>query len=247
MRLVLDLNYVYERCHGVLLTPSQSVEVKGQNYILAALKMQLPLVESLGNRFASIKSIKDSMDEWIAYLDKKYSEQQIFLGPPTRLDQRDAENLQRDCNNWMNSVMTVFAEDGTVLLKQEAINTILPDTLKKGLDDITREDLNDGISAIFHLLPTPGAMILFRVAENIVRKYYSKITGKQSGNLSWGKMLQELEQIQQPNSSLLGYLRYLKDKRNEAEHPDKRFSQEETERILLQIKGLLEEVLNTVK
>jgi ribosomal protein S17E len=85
-------------------------------------------------------------------------------------------------------------------------------------------------------------MVSFRVAENIVRKYYSKLTGKSAVGKSWAEILNELEQSKQLKQSLLGYLRYLKDKRNEAEHPDKRFTQEESERIFLQIKGLLDEI-----
>jgi hypothetical protein len=41
---------------------------------------------------------------------------------------------------------------------------------------------------------------------------------------------------------ILGYLRYLKEKRNEAEHPGKRFTQEESEKIFIHIKELLEEL-----
>lgn len=89
-------------------------------------------------------------------------------------------------------------------------------------------------------------MICFRAAENIVRRYYTKLTEKSAAGKSWGGILNDLEQDQQLKPSLLGYLRYLKDKRNEAEHPDKRFTQEESERIFLQIKGLLDEIGTTL-
>jgi len=85
-------------------------------------------------------------------------------------------------------------------------------------------------------------MISLRVAENLVRKYYTKITGSIAMGKSWGEILNELEQSKKVKPSILGYLRYLKEKRNEAEHPDKRFAQEESERIFLYVKGLLEEL-----
>jgi len=43
-------------------------------------------------------------------------------------------------------------------------------------------------------------------------------------------------------ASHIGYLTYLKDKRNEGQHPDKRFQQEESERILLHVKELVLEL-----
>jgi len=131
---------------------------------------------------------------------------------------------------------------GTALIKEESIDAILPDDLLSRLDEMTRNDLKDALTCILLLIPTPAVMICFRATENILRRYYSKLTGKSASSKSWAELLKELEQSQQLKPPLLGYLRYLKDKRNEAEHPDKRFSQEESERIFLQIKGLLDEI-----
>ncbi len=80
------------------------------------------------------------------------------------------------------------------------------------------------------------------MAEHEVRYLYKRLIGKDASSKSWGDLLEELEKTGKLDRPLLGYLDYLRDKRNEAEHPDKRFAQEESERILLQIKGLLAEV-----
>jgi ribosomal protein S17E len=85
-------------------------------------------------------------------------------------------------------------------------------------------------------------MISLRAAESIVRKYYKKITGNDPINKNWGDILKELEESKKVKSSILGYLKYLKEKRNEAQHPDKRFTQEESEQLLIKIKDLLEEL-----
>jgi hypothetical protein len=53
---------------------------------------------------------------------------------------------------------------------------------------------------------------------------------------------QKLEQNKKVKPSIIGYLRYLKEKRDEAQHPDKRFDQEDSERIFLHIKELLKEL-----
>lgn len=107
---------------------------------------------------------------------------------------------------------------------------------------MTKQDLHDAVLCVLHLLPTPAAMISFRAAENIVRKYYEAATGRSALGKTWAQLLEEMQQQQIMKPPALGYVRFLKDKRNEAEHPDKRFTQEESERILLHIKSLLEEL-----
>lgn len=79
-------------------------------------------------------------------------------------------------------------------------------------------------------------------AENIIRKCYEQVTGNSASGQSWTQLLQEMERQQILKPSTLGYMRFLKDKRNEEQHPDKRFTQEESERILLRIKDLLDEL-----
>jgi hypothetical protein len=182
------------------------------------------------------------VQNWVAYLDKKYGEQFIILGPPSNLDNQDARKLAKEAQSWRQSLSNFYSKDGTVLLTYESIGALFPERLQSNLDESTRADLNDGINSIFNLLPTPGAMILFRVAENILRKYYEKTTSKSATRMNWGQIVTDLEQMQRSKKELIGYLDFLRSKRNEAEHPDKRFTQEESERVLIQVKGLLEEL-----
>jgi hypothetical protein len=243
VNLAWNLAYVFERCRSMSeFTPYQFVPVKGDNFILSVLQQQYPIMDELSNFFPNLVAPRDSVRNWIAYLDKKYPEQQRMFGPPVNLDTNDAKRLARDVHSWFTEIMNAYFKQETVLVKEETIDTLFPEQLLVKLDEMTRADLNDGITCILHLLPTPAAMILLRVAENIVRKYYAKTTGKTSDKVLWGEMLKELEQGQQIRKPLLGYLEYLKDKRNEAEHPDKRFNQEEAERLLIQVKEFLEEV-----
>jgi len=46
-------------------------------------------------------------------------------------------------------------------------------------------------------------MISLRVAENLVRKYYTKITGSIAMHKSWGEILNELEQSKKVRHSIL--------------------------------------------
>jgi hypothetical protein len=223
------------------LTPYQFVPVKGDNFILSVLQQQYPLIDELSNFFPNLVAPRDSVRDWMAYLDKKYPKLGL-LGPLPNLEVDDAKRLAKDVHSWFTEIMNAYSKQETVLVKEETVDTLFPKQLLAKLDEMTRADLDDGINCILHLLPTPAAMILLRVAENIVRKYYAKTTGETSDKVLWGEMLKELEQGQQIRKPLLGYLEYLRDKRNEAEHPDKRFNQEEAERLLIEVKGLLDEV-----
>jgi len=244
MRLITNLNYVYERCRSAsIITPTQFIQVKGEGYILDVLKGWHPFLEYLAKEYSELSKVVNSMRMWIDYLDKKYAENQgLFFSPPFYIETKDAEELSRYAKEWMYTIINEYEKRGTILIKEEKTEQILPESLLASLDETTREDLYDALKCILHLMPTPAAMISMRVAENLVRRYYTKITGNAAINKSWGDILNELEQSKKVKPSILGHLRYLKEKRNEAEHPDKRFTQEESERIFLHIKELLEEL-----
>ena len=242
MWLVWDLSYVLERSRSLAeLTSSQNMKVKGENLVFDVLRRQFPVIEQLSRAYPNLEATRDSVGSWIAYLDKKYVERGVLFGPPVYLDVNDARRLAKDTQDWLTDILHAYAQQGTVLINEESVEAILPKELVEKLDRESMDDLNDGVNCILHLLPTPGAMVLLRVAENIVRRYYAKISGETPDTAGWGKILKDLEQMQQAKKSLLGYLQYLKEKRNEAQHPGKRFSQEEAERILIHVKGLLEE------
>ena len=242
MKLMVALTHIYERCKSASTIPAQNIQVKGENYILDTLTHWHPFLRALSKTYPNLNEVVNSVKEWIIYLDKKYAERPIPLGPPFYIDTRDAGNLSRDSLNWINTIINEYAKQGLILIREEAIDQILPENLLSGLDEITKEDLKDALTCILHLLPPPAAMISLRVAENLLRKYYTKITGNSATNKSWGEILNELEQNKKVKPSILGYLKYLKEKRNEAQHPDKRFTQEESERIFIHIKELLEEL-----
>lgn len=240
MGLIRDLSYIYERCRATTLYPNQYTQVKGKNLILETLKRQHSILECLADKYSDLKYLSSSVNEWIIYLDKKYPEQVqgIFGRASMNLSIEDAKKLQEESNQWINRIIDEYAKDRTVFIRGE----IFSESLLQHLDELTKEDLKDALSCIFNLIPTPAAMMAFRVTENIVRQYYAKTTKKSAHGKSWKSILDELERNQQSNKPLIKYLDYLRDKRNEAEHPDKRFTQEESERVLLQIKGLLEEL-----
>jgi len=169
-------------------------------------------------------------------------DQVIIFGPPYNLDLTDGRNLAQDSQRWITIILSVYQEGGTVSLTEEAISKLLSADFAGKLDPLIRDDLNDGVTCILHLIPTPGAMVLLRVAENAARKYSKKLTGKSATKKAWGEILDELEKVPETKKAVLGYLHYLKGKRNEAQHPEKRFTQEEAEKVFIQVKDLLDEL-----
>lgn len=241
MIITWNIAYIYERSRNAWeIRPIQNSQVKGQNYILSSLRVIYPFIENLTNTYPSMFTTRDSMRDWISYLEKKYAEPNI--GGMINLDYNDAQKMSTDSLKWHESLLHAYSERGTILINEQNFQKVFPVELLSKLDEDIKNDLMDGYLAIIHLLPTPAAMILFRLAENIVRKYYVKITGKPAGKQKWFDLLDELEKSPDVNKSFVGYMHYIRDERNKAEHPEKRFEQEESEKILLRIKDLLVEL-----
>jgi hypothetical protein len=244
MSLVIDLSYIYERCRSVTLVPLQPIQVKGNNLILDVLMKQQWSISTLSQTFKELQYVNSGLASWIAYLDKRYILNSTVFGPPINLDSSDAKRLADDVSQWRSSILIVYEQEGTVFIKGDSVDSVFSEPILSKLDEMAKKDLWDAITCVLHLLPTPAAMISFRVAENIIRKYYERVTGNSASEKMWSQLLLEMEQQKLLKSSTLGYLRFLKEKRNEAEHPDKRFTQEESERILLNVKDLLDELSN---
>ena len=245
MHTTLCLTYIYERCRSVSeIPPFQSVQVKGENCILETLISVHGIVKQVSSVYPSLSSAEKEIYDSIVYLDKKYSSEHRFLGLPFYLDFNDSKNLMKDSRKWSQSLINLYEERGTIYITQSNFEELFSEQLLSTLNDSTVNDLLDAYNCVIHLIPTPAAMISFRVAESIVRQIYEIITGSSHNQKLWSELTNELKKSQKLSHSFIGYLDFLRQKRNEAEHPDKRFSQEESERILLQIKGLLEERLN---
>lgn len=96
-------------------------------------------------------------------------------------------------------------------------------------------------------LSTPAVMIILRGVEGALRVFYEKKTGKKAilpdGKFkNWGTMLAELDSSLN-DTELKDNLRYLNERRNEAEHPDKRFTSEVAERTLIKAVDAVKEMI----
>ncbi len=175
-------------------------------------------------------------------MEKNYVENAGLLGPPSSLTINDADELLEECRKWIDTIVSCFENSGLKLLKEDTINKLIPDETMDKLEDDAKKDLKDSIDCLIHLFPTASAMLTVRVAERVLRKFYKKTTERNPGDRGWGKMINELEDSKKVDASIMGYLKYLNQKRIDTAHPYKRYNQDESERMLLKLKDLLEEI-----
>jgi len=184
-------------------------------------------------------SVNRIIDKWIKSLSSKYRMGQL-------LTENDSKRLKDEFSavwdHFVNEVLNntvVLAQPPQGLLNQESLRkgprALLGENTYNALDNGTRRDLGDGVISMIVGLWTPAVMITLRSVEGSLRTYYENLLGKPPQDdeerfLSWGKMLDDMSGKIKP--SLKGYLDFLRDRRNEADHPGKRFSQEMAERTL---------------
>jgi len=182
----------------------------------------------------TIDSIKEDVDEWINHLEKEYSIKSKWFKEPEGLRSDDAKKLNKDITKWMKK-MHVITDSQHITEKNENKQKI-PVILTKDLKKNTKNDLNDAVNCMDYGLYTPAYMLLLRVAEEEVKIFYEKITGTKppSGRDSaWGNLLNELTVNHKRKFSreITNILFNLLPKRNEAQHPGKRFKKDDCEEI----------------
>lgn len=240
MKLAHGLSYIRLSCVNASIGAGVC-PVNGSGYILSSLVRTEPIMKSLSLQHESLKEIYPQLQAQIKHIKKNYPESKVNTDEDN-ISKKDADSLQKECVIWRDKIYAVYSTDGTVLLTDSLLEDFIPSNIYKKLDKFEKGDLDDGINALQHLLPTPAATTLFRVAERAIQKYYKKITGKESGRKTWGQMISDLEKNPKTRKPLLGYLYFLNEKRIDSSHPYRRYSQEEGERILLNLKDLLEEI-----
>jgi len=187
-------------------------------------------------------SLEGIVTSWTVSLSGKYKKRQP-------LSESDAEAMKRQLDAvWDHYVNHVLKD--IPLYREVATDLINPVLLKKGVSGLLGEklylqigeeakrDLEDALSCIRVGLWTPAVMITLRAVEDLLRAYHKKLLGRtptrtSRGQFSWGRILNELYTSGKIKAPLMGYLNFLRDRRNEADHPGKRFSQDVAERTLI--------------
>jgi len=238
MTTISELCYLEERCADTLHPSRGWTEVKKENGFYNHMNVVSSYLNNITEQIPDFNELNKQCKEWLIYLDKKYPKKTILRS--NVLEYHDAENIITYLQSCKNNLLEYYQEPGTHYLKQD-FPELFPEEILSDYPEITQLDIFDGYICILSHLPTPAAMILFRVVEHVSRLLYENITQMEPPR-SLKEIINKLKSYDIITKSLLNYLDYLRDKRNEAEHPDKRFSLEESERIMLQLKGLILEI-----
>ncbi len=118
------------------------------------------------------------------------------------------------------------------------------------LSDIVKHDLEESAKCLIFSLPTASGIMALRGLEDIVRQFHQHVTKASPGATSgktWGQLIIDLEK-HNANSSILGYLKYLKDeKRNPLNHPDMTLTVHEAEANFFMVKDAIIKIVGEMK
>lgn len=139
-------------------------------------------------------------------------------------------------NDLLNNKNLILEAEGLLINPAKLRNgtsTFFSQPLYKKIPKEVDEDIGGSITNMLIGLWTPSAMLIMRAVEGVLRRFYYKMIGKppttSNGNyLNWGNLLQELSQTKM-DKDLQNDLKFLNERRNEAQHPDKHFTQEVSE------------------
>lgn len=185
----------------------------------------------------TVYSLIDKCEEAIKILSKKYPRKTMF-GNKNDLQKEDRIELLEGFGNDLNNLGEMLVENTDIILNLEPKQNL--DVNKKSLkvlDKSARLDLEEGLTLLQLGHTTASYMILMRVAESFVIKYHQKITNKipPTNERAWGTLLENLKPIQvsKDDFNFKNILWFLKDRRNEAQHPGKRFTEKDCKKLLV--------------
>lgn len=129
-------------------------------------------------------------------------------------------------------------------LLAEGIRSFLGDTTWK-LSDIVRQDLDEAIKCLSYGAPTASVMIGLRAVEGMLKQVYTSLTGDESKKM-WKQLLEGIQEDLKnkgiEESPLFGYLDYVRGVRNQADHPDRTFTQLDAEQLFIHAIHIIQEV-----
>lgn len=214
--------------------PALGVSVKGENLLIENLIRFLECLEELKISKITQIEIKKILEKF----DKTYKEKETLTKEDTTTISDNFKLWNDRIKNELNDITTieVFTE-GALNYKKllEGAKSFFLEEVWNFLSQIAKSDLNDACNCLLTRSWTPAVMISLRASEDCIRQLYEKQMRKKSGIKGWKDILDELEGIKGMDKTLIGYLNYIRDMRNTAEHPDRIFEQMEAEQVFHQV------------
>ena len=212
--------------------------VKGDNYLLSALKSSLDILKE----YSLSSKTRNEIDKLIIKFEESYNEDD-------KIKDEDAELLFESVKLWRDRItnelvniknIEVFT-NGTLNPNKllDGGKSFFPEEVWEALSDISKSDLNDACNCLLTESWTPAVMISLRAAEDTIRNIHIRKIKGGNPRIGWKRMLDELIDTKGINKTLFGYLNYIREIRNTAEHPDQIFDQMEAERVFHQVVNMI--------
>jgi hypothetical protein len=183
----------------------------------------------------TVYQVVEMCHSWRKHLAYMYPEKTRF-GLNDNLDDANRKGMINDFTDLENKIIEKI-KISDFILNLESNQTL--DVSKKSLkilDKSAKADLDEGFELIQSGHTTSAYMIFMRVAEFLVQQYYKKITGyyPKNDDAAWGQMLFSLQNDYKSkiDKNFANLLYYLKDRRNEAQHPGKRFDEKDCNKLI---------------
>ena len=129
-------------------------------------------------------------------------------------------------------------------LLREGVQSLLGDITWK-LDKIVSHDLDEAIKCLSYGAPTASVMIGLRAVEGMLKQVHTHLTGDQSKKM-WKQLLDGIKEDLKgkgiEETPLFGYLEYVREMRNQVDHPDRSFTQLEAEGLFMHAIDIVKEV-----
>ena len=212
--------------------------VKGDHFIIDNLRW---LLSELENSDLSQRT-QYEIEEVIKELDDAYKEKEF-------LTQTDAKRITGDVKLWADRIKNELEEritvevftDGTLNFKKLLIGakSFFSEDIWDTLSNIAKSDLDDACKCLLTRSWTPAVMISLRASEDSIRNFYIYKLEKNPQRKGWQHIIDELSKTQDTNKILLGYLNYIREIRNKADHPEEIFDQMEAERVFHQVVNMI--------
>lgn len=189
-----------------------------------------------------------------------------YGSPDEKLDSKNAEELERQATTWANLLQQDLkkerrlpvAETGMMDAQEllESPESMFSKPVWNWLHQRPKSDIQEACRSVVVDSPTASVMLSLRAAEHCLREWHEDQTGNEL-EAAWGRVLDRLiheyvddsEEMspQEQLSSLppvLSNLYYLKEKRNEVNHPEKSPDNSEARRTLMLVAGTISDIFD---
>lgn len=224
-------NLQYIRC--IVYFESYRMPVKGEYSIIETLRI---ILKYLRDSELSLNT-QSEIEQLIEIFEKSYKENEILKPEDIRTIKERIILWEDRIKNELNQRITMeVSTKGNLNYKKllEGAQSFFSEDVWNTLSELSKKDLDAACKCLLTQSWTPAVMISLRASEGAIRKFYESVTGNESQEMAWKKILDILHK-ENINEILLGYLDYIREIRNEAEHPDRVFKPDEAERVFLQV------------